>query len=116
VGRSVSLYPIYVRYCFVDTSSELSSNQVLFSVPKKNIKLSVHRNRIKRLMREAYRLSKGSVTLVNEPGVYAVLYYKYVGKDSKPSYSLIESLVLNSLIYISNLRDYGTYIEYRECH
>ncbi|MBK8498285.1 MAG: ribonuclease P protein component [Flavobacteriales bacterium] len=32
--------------------------QVAFAVPKRNLKLAVHRNRMKRLMREAYRLNK----------------------------------------------------------
>jgi ribonuclease P protein component len=32
--------------------------QVAFAVPKRNLKLAVDRNRVKRLMREAYRLNK----------------------------------------------------------
>jgi|SRR5690606_10507694 ribonuclease P protein component len=36
-------------------------HQVLFSVSKRNFKKAVHRNRIKRLLREAYRLNKAGL-------------------------------------------------------
>ena len=35
--------------------------QIAFAVPKRNQKLAVHRNRMKRLMREAWRLNKGPI-------------------------------------------------------
>jgi ribonuclease P protein component len=36
----------------------VAAAQVAFAVPKRNLKLAVDRNRMKRLMREAYRLNK----------------------------------------------------------
>ncbi|MBK9193409.1 MAG: ribonuclease P protein component [Flavobacteriales bacterium] len=32
--------------------------QIAFAVPKRNLPLAVHRNRVKRLLREAYRIDK----------------------------------------------------------
>lgn len=39
-------------------ASEYAPVQVLIAVPKKQQRFAVHRNRMKRLMRESYRLSK----------------------------------------------------------
>lgn len=44
---------------FVETEATAKSTvQVLIAVPKKNLRHAVDRNRMKRLIREAYRLSK----------------------------------------------------------
>lgn len=60
-GSSFVLYPF--RFVFLQTTDLVSEpNQiplkVLFSVPKRRIKLAVTRNLIKRRMREVYRLQK----------------------------------------------------------
>ena len=57
-GSSFYLYPFRI---FVQKQSEQNIHQVLFSVSKKNFKKAVDRNRIKRRMREAYRLNKGAL-------------------------------------------------------
>lgn len=47
------------RVLFLETEAKaVSSVQVLIAVPKKNLRSAVTRNRMKRLIREAYRLSK----------------------------------------------------------
>ena len=59
-GSSVKVFPL--RMIFLQTAH--TSNfpaQVGISVAKRNFKLAVDRNRIKRLMRESYRLQKGIV-------------------------------------------------------
>jgi ribonuclease P protein component len=56
-GQSFAVYPI--RVIWLETPLETAFPvQVAFSVPKRQFKKAVDRNRIKRLMREAYRLNK----------------------------------------------------------
>ncbi len=56
-GESFVAYPLRVVFRTLPDKTE-SQVSVLISVPKKKVKLSVNRNRIKRLIREAYRLNK----------------------------------------------------------
>lgn len=56
-GRSFNQFPL--RVVWQKTVSPTSSPvQIAFSVSKRNFKKAVDRNRIKRLMREAYRKNK----------------------------------------------------------
>ena len=56
-GRSFMAYPF--RVVFLETAHSLAMPlSILISIPKKRLKLAVHRNRMKRLTREAYRLNK----------------------------------------------------------
>ncbi len=58
-GSYFYLYPI--RLAYMESPPEQSASQAMFSVPKKRFKSAVARNRIKRQMREAYRLNKHRV-------------------------------------------------------
>ncbi len=56
VSRSMSSYPLRAVYCLVE-GGEVPV-RMLVSVPKRCFKRAVHRNRIKRQVREAFRLCK----------------------------------------------------------
>ncbi len=58
-GRSVHEAPFKLVGKIIDLPTEAPA-QVAFAIPKRYMKLAVHRNRTRRLMREAYRLNKAT--------------------------------------------------------
>ena len=59
-GTSIKNFPFRLVYLSTEITSVFSV-KASFSVPKRNFKKAVDRNRIKRLIREAYRLEKKNV-------------------------------------------------------
>lgn len=57
---SIKAFPVLFTYKSPENFS--APFQVMFTVPKRNFKRAVQRNRIKRLMREAFRLAKPEFT------------------------------------------------------
>lgn len=80
-GKGFIVYPlriVYLKSEFV----EQSPVQILISVPKKKLKHATDRNRIKRLVREAYRLHKQElIQTALQKGVY--LHIGIVFLDTK---------------------------------
>lgn len=85
-GKSVSNYPIKLIYLKSEFAEDVKI-QAGVAVPKKNFKSAVKRNRIKRLLREAYRLNKHPV-FNNSQDTFAFLFL-YLGKEM-PSFVEIE--------------------------
>ena len=57
-GQSIGQYPLRLVWTWIEERRSPFPVQMSVSVPKKRFKRAVDRNRIKRLIREAYRLNK----------------------------------------------------------
>ena len=80
-----------------------SQLQAGFSVSKRHFKKAVDRNRIKRLMREAYRLQKNELELIiKSRPVNLVFFIIYTGKDL-PDYPLVFEKVKGILLKLQKI-------------
>lgn len=57
-SRMLSAFPLRLVYMVVSADATTAPAQVLISVSKRHFKRAVKRNRVKRQIREAYRLNK----------------------------------------------------------
>ncbi|AEH00854.1 ribonuclease P protein component [Lacinutrix sp. 5H-3-7-4] len=84
-GKSVSAWPLRLVYL-----KNEKTNKVGVSVSKRNFKLAVDRIRIKRLLREAYRLNKTFLKDNNIEGFSFMILYN---NKEMPDFNLINSKV-----------------------
>ena len=81
-GKSVKKFPIRLVYLQTEHTSKYPI-QAGFSVPKRNFKNAPDRNRIKRLLREAYRHAKGDFyEQMQQPYIFM---FTFIGKK-EPTY------------------------------
>ena len=84
-GERFTAWPLRVTYMPTD-----GETQVLVWAPKALFKHAVKRNRIRRLMREAYRLNQGMLD-----GNFLIAF-NYIDKEEQP-YAVIEKAVCKAL-------------------
>ena len=100
-GKSFVAFPL--RVVFLKTELSLSSPiSVLVSVPKKRIKSAVKRNRIKRQVREAYRLNKHFLEVVAQSTEQHLDIAFVFVKDGLVEYSIIEKGMRKGLTEIAS--------------
>lgn len=100
-SRSLSAFPIRVVYLVSDTPQQ-EQCQIMVSVPKKCFKRAVKRNRVKRQIREAYRLNKAIVTeqMKKHEGKYLAMAFIWLDAELHDT-DEIKSKMINLLGRIS---------------
>lgn len=82
-GKSVSVFPLRLVYLKRERVDD-SQFKTGVSVGKRHFKKAVDRNRVKRLMREAYRLNKNDgFNNISEPYALMILYLGKTEPDFK---------------------------------
>lgn len=99
-GSSFSIFPLRVFY-FLDKTSEEGTNQPLqfgTGASKRNFKKAVDRNRIKRLIREAYRTQKLPLQelIIEEQKGSLQVFIIFTGKEL-PLFVLVKTKVAEVL-------------------
>ena len=82
----------YKKIQIILLSQQLKQDRkVLISVPKKNHKTAVNRNRIKRIIREVYRKNKGDINAGDYGYLMAIIYQS----QSIPNFIDLEGQLIN---------------------
>lgn len=86
-GKSFSVFPLRVFYRWEGEALP----RVGVSAPKRHFKRAVDRNRIKRLLREGYRLQKQ--TLLEAPSAPGLqVFIVYTGKELPTQHEMLEKI------------------------
>ena len=101
-GNSVKSFPLRMMYLQTLHTSNFPA-QVGVSVAKRNFKKAPDRNRLKRLMRETYRLQKGIVyDNLENPYVFMI---SYIGREEMPYEDLFSKMNKLLTLFIEEVKN-----------
>jgi ribonuclease P protein component len=92
-GRSIRKYPLKLVYLKIEAPENEQALLFSVTVPKRSFRKAVHRNLLKRRVREAYRQEKASLQdrLSFPPGQYALMFI-YIAREIE-TYAKIQKSV-----------------------
>ena len=103
-GQAFIAYPFRVVCLFLSDEEEIPV-RVMVSVSKKRFKRAVKRNKVKRLMRESYRVNKHGLTeLLTDKNKQAYISFQYVANEIL-SFQYIETRMKMALDKIKKLAE-----------
>ena len=101
-GKSFIAYPFRIVYVMREKAiADSPATFILVSVSKKKFKRAVKRNRVKRLIREAFRLNKkqfNAIAAAKDAQLHIAFIYL---KNELPDYSEIEKAILKAQVTLS---------------
>ncbi len=103
-GKKLKTYPFIVTYLTLkqEESDWKSPAKIVISVPKRRVKLAVKRNKLKRQIREAYRLNKCDFYQnLSNKSTNMALFLVYIGKE-KEDYLFLEKKIK---LLLANIQD-----------
>ncbi|MES2331560.1 MAG: ribonuclease P protein component [Bacteroidota bacterium] len=99
-GRSYSVFPVKVFYAIAEDDQTIKAG---VGVSARNFKKAVDRNRIKRLLRECYRLNKLSLhTTVAAKQKGVSVFFLFVGKEL-PEYAMLNEKIQTALTKLEEI-------------
>ena len=102
-GKSFTVFPVKIFYAFAEEQDNVIKTGV--GVSSRHFKKAVQRNRIKRLLREAYRTEKQPLhAYLNNNKKQLVLFLLFIDKEL-PAYSFLKEkmkLCVQRLIHVLN--------------
>jgi ribonuclease P protein component len=91
-GSTLKKFPLILKYSLVEFEDE-QPLKVVISVPKRRIRKAHNRNRIRRQLKEAYRLNRLPLKrCLAEQSKSLALFFIYTGKEN-PDYAIIEEKI-----------------------
>ncbi|UZR92426.1 ribonuclease P protein component [Chondrinema litorale] len=102
-GNQYFSYPLKFFFLPKEKTDLIAPVQVLVSVPKKSFRKAVHRNKIKRQLKEVYRLNKNSIhSSLQDKQLHCCIAVIFIAKKSV-SYSDINQAFLSFTSEINKL-------------
>jgi|SRR5450432_3449377 ribonuclease P protein component len=104
-GKRVNVFPLCAFYMFKQNENVKSKLQCGVGAGTRNFKKAVDRNRIKRVIRETYRLQKNELeNKMTKHSKSLVLFFIYTGKELPESGVVREkmAIILQKLLIIAD--------------
>lgn len=100
--KGFAVFPIRVMYRFVPATEE-PGLQIGVTASKRSFKKAVDRNRVKRLLREAYRLQKEDLQQqLKETGKSGAVFFLYTDKTIPP-FAVVKQAMAKCLKKLSSI-------------